>query len=287
MLEYHFERYYGGGKPIGEFELFQVGRHFASESTSEQYNIGAHIQYNYYEFTVVLGGRGVISSNGEGVEVGAGDIYVSFPSDIHEIISDKDSPIEFDFLTFNPLDKELATKLSEVAYALKNPKNRVFSDDGIKYLVDQAIAETENEDLYTPQILERICYQISVYFIRHLSDFNPREAYKPARSNDLCYKIMNKIDRGVFSIKELKEIADLTNYNYSYLSAMFKRNTGRTLSEYFISRKMQAAEQLIREGQMKLCDISDALLYSSYYSFSRAFKSYFGVGPRDFKNTLT
>ncbi len=283
MLEYHIEKYYAKGRKIGDFELLQIGRHLSSP----QYKCGAHIQRNYYELSVVHGGSGVFYADGEGTEVRPGNIYISFPSDIHAITSSESSPLEFDFIAFAPLKNEISERLAKIAFALKNPKNRVFSDQRIKNLVEQAIAETENEDSFSDSVLERICYQISVYLIRDLENLTAGgDNYKSSKANALCYKIMNAIDRGVFSIKELKEIAVLTNYDYSYLSATFKKNTGRTLSEYFISRKMFAAEQLIKENKLKLCEISEALLYSSYYSFSRAFKAYFGKSPREYKNEL-
>ncbi len=285
MLDYHFEKYYYDGRRIGEFVIFQLGRHLASP----QYEYNSHIQRDYYELSVVLGGSGSISTNGVATEVHAGDIYVSFPSDIHCICSSAEDPLEFDFFTFNTENEGVKSRLSDIAFALKNPESRVFSNEDIKILVGQAIAEIENEDEFSAAVLERISYQVSIYLIRSLENLRAgvdNYKYKPSKSNELCYKLMNVIDRGVFSIKELKEISALTNYDYSYLSASFKKNTGRTLSEYFLSRKMFAAEQLIKEGKAKLCEISEMLQYSSYYSFSRAFKSYFGVSPREYKNKL-
>lgn len=285
MLDYHFEKYYYDGRRIGEFVIFQLGRHLASP----QYEYNSHIQRDYYELSVVLGGSGSISTNGVATEVHAGDIYISFPSDIHCVYSSAEDPLEFDFFTFNTENEGVKSRLSDIAFALKNPESRVFSNEDIKILIGQAIAEIENEDEFSAAVLERISYQISIYLIRSLENLRAgvdSYKYKPSKSNELCYKLMNVIDRGVFSIKELKEISALTNYDYSYLSASFKKNTGRTLSEYFLSRKMFAAEQLIKEGKSKLCEISEMLQYSSYYSFSRAFKAYFGVSPREYKNKL-
>lgn len=285
MLDYHFEKYYYDGRIIGEFAIFQLGRHLASP----KYGYNSHIQRDYYELSVVLGGSGSISANGVATEVRAGDIYISLPSDIHSINSSEDDPLEFDFFTFNTYNEGIKSRLSDLAFALKNPESRVFSNESIKFLVGQAIAEVENEDEFSAKVLEQICYQISIYLIRSLQNLSAgvdNYKYRVSKSNELCYKLMNIIDRGVFSIKELKEVAALTNYDYSYLSASFKKNTGRTLSEYFISRKMFAAEQLIKEDRAKLCEISEMLQYSSYYSFSRAFKSYFGVSPKEYRTNV-
>ena len=75
------------------------------------------------------------------------------------------------------------------------------------------------------------------------------------------------------------EIAALFGYNYSYLSSLFKRTTGGTLSEYYLGARWRVARLLVREGKSKISEIAEMLGYSSVYVFSRAYRTRFGTPP--------
>ena len=81
MIHYHLDHHFFEGKRVGAFILTQVGRLFGNSET----HFAAHIHDNYYELTVVRKGKGTIITNSIPAEVEAGDIYISLPSDIHEI----------------------------------------------------------------------------------------------------------------------------------------------------------------------------------------------------------
>ena len=69
------------------------------------------------------------------------------------------------------------------------------------------------------------------------------------------------------------------NYNYSYLSAIFRSKTGVTISEYYQQKRLGAAKQLLFEGNLSVNKIADVLGYSSIYAFSKAFKKKYGIAP--------
>ena len=93
---------------------------------------------------------------------------------------------------------------------------------------------------------------------------------------------MNYIDTHIFSISSLEDVAETMNYNYSYLSALFRKTTGSTLLSYYHQKRLDVARQLIAEGTMKMTEIAETLNYSSLYSFSRAFKENFGISPKQY-----
>ena len=86
----------------------------------------------------------------------------------------------------------------------------------------------------------------------------------------------------IYTLKNLEHLAEVFNYNYSYLSALFNKITSRTLFEYYQNRRMEAARLLIDEGVFSITQISEMLGYSSIYAFSRAFKLYYGHPPKTY-----
>ena len=100
-------------------------------------------------------------------------------------------------------------------------------------------------------------------------------------SETFCYRIMNYIDTHIFSMKRLTDVSEITGYNYSYLSALFKSTTGRTLSDYYKTARLKAARTLVRENKLTVSKIAEMLNYSSVYVLSRAYKAEFGVPPTE------
>ena len=95
---------------------------------------------------------------------------------------------------------------------------------------------------------------------------------------------MNYIDTHIYSLKNLEDLADITDYSYGYLSALFKKTTSNTLSNYYHEKKLDAARLLILENKYKIIEIAEMLNYTSVYSFSKAFSNRYGVSPRNYKS---
>ena len=91
---------------------------------------------------------------------------------------------------------------------------------------------------------------------------------------------MNYIDTHIYSLTSLEELAEKFNYNYSYLSALFSKITGKTLREYYLERRLEVARTMVLEKNKKIWEIADMLNYSSAFAFSKAFTAKYGVSPK-------
>ena len=294
MIHYHLDHHFFEGKRVGAFILTQVGRLFGNSET----HFSAHIHDNYYELTIVRKGNGTIITNSIPTEVEAGDIHISLPSDIHEIFSSQESPIEYDFFTFNSDNDFFIDLLSTISAKIIDPRNRIIRDTRIPKLVSYAIDELENEPASNSdtqmdkngsysEVLESICKLICIYLSRTISKTQNQEYdYQLNKAIRLCHKIMNFIDANIFSIEKLEDLAQATNYNYSYLSNLFKKTTGKTLRDYYSDRRLLVARKLFDEKKLKGNEIAAKLHYASYFSFSKAFKRKFGVSPQEYKNSI-
>ena len=70
-----------------------------------------------------------------------------------------------------------------------------------------------------------------------------------------------------------------------YADAVFKRETGVSIINYAILKKVEAAKSLLSEG-VSLKDVSEAVGFSDYNYFSRLFKKRTGYTPNAFRKTL-
>ncbi len=78
-------------------------------------------------------------------------------------------------------------------------------------------------------------------------------------------------------------IAEKTGYNRCYMSTLFKKETGATISEYILTRRIEAACSMIKDG-VSLSEISEALGFSSQSHFGVQFRRTSGLSPKEYRN---
>jgi two-component system response regulator YesN len=84
----------------------------------------------------------------------------------------------------------------------------------------------------------------------------------------------------------LSSLAKLFFLNPSYLSRMFKKETGVSFVEYLTSIRMEKAITLLNRKEIKAFEISDAVGISDSNYFCTCFKKYTGKCVSDFKRSL-
>lgn len=270
-------------KQLGSANLLQMGRFFANENTI----VEAHAHSNIFELTVVLEGEGTIYANTVPTKVKRNDIYLSFPNDIHKIVSDPRNPLKFDFLAFNTDEPTLYAALKKIEMAHVAPTHRTFRDKNIPLLVDMGISELLNDESQT-EILDSILRLIILHIVKNFTKApskNKASKMNPNKADELCYQLMSYINSHIYEIKNLEELAETTNYCYPHLSSLFKRHTSQTLSEYFRFQKLEKAKFLMEETELSLTEIAEKLNYASIYSFSKAFKKQYKLSPGEYKKT--
>ena len=253
--------------------LYQTGRIFCDE----HYLVDEHSHLEWIELTVVTDGLGKVSANGIAVPVKKGDVFVSFPCDTHQVISSPDNPLKFDFLTYFPTDENMLASLETLFPKFAPAQSRIISGQKIAPLVQEIIAEADSNGLFSQKLIGSLLQQISIHIIRCFE--NAESVMQKTSVTQLCYSIMNYIDTHIFSISSLGDLENVSGYNYSYLSALFHDVCGQTLSSYFRHARLNGARRLIGEKTLTLTEIATLLGYSSLYSFSKAYKAYFGISP--------
>ncbi len=69
----------------------------------------------------------------------------------------------------------------------------------------------------------------------------------------------------------------------SYLSHIFKKETGQNLSKFIKALRMEKAKQMLEESHNKIVNISYAVGYPNVSYFCKSFREYFGVSPQKYR----
>lgn len=286
LSTYNFaKQYFGNPLEFDELYVWQIGRRYCERSTV----IGDHLHssmtaFDLYELTVVTDGIGTVSTNHVDQTVSAGDIYLSFPCDIHRIESSAEKPLKFDHFAFSLKDCVYSDEFEKITQNFHSANSRIFRDERVQSLISNAIAELISENSYSFEILGLILKQIIIYTVRGFGNKQGTPYYENVSSHEvLCYRLMNYIDTHIYSIKRLEDLAKVTNYSYGYLTAVFRKTTSLTLSEYYQAKRLDLARLLVIEGKLKINEISEKLGYSSVYAFSKAFAKKHGISPKIYR----
>lgn len=102
--------------------------------------------------------------------------------------------------------------------------------------------------------------------------------------NEKIITIIKKYVEEHFRDVTLEDLTKQVHMNPDYISKFFKQKTGQNFSDYLIEVRMKKAARLLDEVQYKTYEISDMVGYSNSFNFTRTFKSYFGMSPREYRN---
>ncbi len=276
---YHLDYYMPEPKRVGRFAIYQVGRRYCLPKSK----ISEHIQRDYIELTVATHGEGVVYTNGRAIPVSRGDIHLSFPGDMHAIVSGEEEPLRYDFMAVKCGEPVLEEALGKIYANYHSPVTRVINNPRIAELISLIIGEVGGAFAYSEELLSAYLTEIIVYIIRGYERTLQEPVTEEGDRELFCYRVMNYIDSHIYSIRSLTELAEVFRYSYNYLSNLFCNATGETLVGYYRKRRLQVARLHLAERGATVSGVAQALGYSSVYTFSRAFKEHFGYSPSEVK----
>jgi ligand-binding sensor protein/AraC-like DNA-binding protein len=80
-----------------------------------------------------------------------------------------------------------------------------------------------------------------------------------------------------------QDMAKFINISKDYFSRQFKKNTGITFTEFFARIKIREAKRLMKETDLSIVAISLELGYSEANYFTRVFKKYESISPKEYR----
>lgn len=83
----------------------------------------------------------------------------------------------------------------------------------------------------------------------------------------------------------LKNISEALFINGSYLLRQFKSHTGQTLLEYHNSVRCEKARELLRNTEMSISEIGEAVGFVSSAHFSHVFRKITGCTPTSYRES--
>ncbi len=82
---------------------------------------------------------------------------------------------------------------------------------------------------------------------------------------------------------KLEELARTVGFSYAYFSSLFKKETGKTLTEYIQMVRIETAKKLLVEKERSISEIAEMVGYNDIKFFTKQFKKTLGISPNEYR----
>lgn len=239
---------------------------------------------NHYLFHYIISGTGILMADNAKADtktysIKSGQGFLIFPGQITTYYADQHLPWEYVWIEFDGLRVKEALDLTELS--ANNPVYHSHSKDLREKLQEEMlyIAHHANES--------------SFHLIGHLYLFldyltqssKSAKLVQSSKMSDYYIKeALNYIEQNFQNNITIEDIAAVCGINRSYFGKIFRNSIGRSPQEFLINYRMVKAAELLKLTSLSIAEIGSAVGYENQLHFSRAFKTIYGVSPREWRN---
>ncbi len=134
---------------------------------------------------------------------------------------------------------------------------------------DACRSEEEIHDLH---------YNMTVEFTKRMRQIQSGTKYSRTTLQLLDY-ISDHLHERIF----VEEIAAAVGKSVPYISRLFAKEMGTTLSDYITQKKIETAASMLQFSDYTALEISSFLSFSSQSYFIKQFKKYIGITPKEYR----
>ncbi len=147
----------------------------------------------------------------------------------------------------------------------------------IRTLLEMMVMEYAFPQKDTQDILQPLVLSLFMLVARQYKRSMP--APKNERLSDQIVRYMGEHS----DVVTLKEIANHFSYHPNYISALLRREIGKSFSEILLEQRMERAVSLLKGTNLSIEEIAFMLGYSNSSNFYKAFRGYFKCSPREYQ----
>lgn len=124
-------------------------------------------------------------------------------------------------------------------------------------------------------------YDITPYMVRSYCDLVEKRSMNSY--SEPVRQILVTVDASLTGDLSLKRFADELFLNTSYLSTLFKKEMGMTLTDYVNKNRIAYAKKLLKSTTLSIQDIAAKSGIPDIHYFTRLFRREMGVSPREWR----
>ncbi|WP_062106363.1 AraC family transcriptional regulator [Bacillus niameyensis] len=233
----------------------------------------------YFCLHFIISGKVQFTYENQKVVLEKGDIFAIYPMVLHEYqytTQPLGTKLKMQWLAFN--GPKSIYLLSRVGLNINRPflKNKMGTE--IQQTLHkiqqsfQSLHTSTREQLLLPQLLYNVFYLLA----------GPSKNSKTQITQPIIAQSLTFIDENFTKQITVLDVAHYVGLSRSYFTKLFTEELNSTPKEYIQKKRMKLSFQLLEEKQLTITEIAALVGYPNVYTFSRAFKKYYGQSPSHF-----
>ncbi|MBD2871937.1 response regulator [Paenibacillus sp. IB182493] len=198
------------------------------------------------------------------LEAGEGDLAIAHFNRIFDLLLIRDAA------SFSYVQAFGMGLISELARKFKRPKEA--DGDMTIEMWQRLIACTGSEEVR----------EVVLAYIDRYGRLGRKE--QAAQQHHLIARIERYIEERLRDNVTVKQLAEQFQLNASYLSVLFKKETGKTLSDFVQETRMNKAKELLKDPNIKVYEVAEQVGFQTTAYFSYLFKKVTGFGPQEYRD---
>ena len=237
-----------------------------------------------YILHYVLSGQGNITLEGTNKSVHQGSLFL-FPPHSNAIYEpDKKNPWSYIWIEFN--GSTVKSILETTSFSLSHFVFEDYKEKDLAKLLSKMIYE-DSLSTEESELLLIISYLFKIFSFL-TKQFPKGETALISKKEE----IVKQIERYLYlhyndSNLSIGEVAEKFCFSQSYITRLYKSQTGITPIQYVDEMRMKKAIELLNHRSLTMDQIAEAVGYKNQFYFTKRFKKYDGVPPSKYKQQIS
>ncbi len=246
--------------------------------------------HDFFEVYFLVSGDVAYTIEGRTYRVVPGDMMIISPRELHQVHIKPDmAPYERYVLWIDPkLLDQLSTENTSLSrcFNINNPDytNLLHLNSGqrstVRSLMEEILTETENFG-YGVDLMQSSMLTHLMVLVNRIASHGSAHRDDITYSSRVVTDVINYVNLHYGEPLSLDSLAERFFVSKYHLSHEFNRHIGTSVYRYIQKKRLQIARQLLSQGQ-KPNKVSSDCGFGDYTGFYRAFKSEYGITPREF-----
>ena len=231
----------------------------------------------YFVLHYVVKGCGTFVCNNKKYNITKDHSFIIYPNTEISYQQDKEDPWEYYWVSFLGLNAE--AYVERCTFSHDNPVLNLKSEN-----VSTAFKKLSALNNFQSSKDIKALAIIFEIFSAVIEEVCPSSEFQPHTTKSYVAKAVSYIEIN-YSKEDLtlNEVSSALNINPNYLSRLFTKTLKIPFSVYLTLIRLQEASKLIKNTDMYFKNIAASVGYSDSLYFSRIFKKYMGLTPKEYK----
>ncbi len=251
------------------------------EKCESGHRFGPYIRRNYV-IHIIVSGYGNYINHGKNYRIGAGHAFLVSPGIETVYYADREDPWHYSWVGFHGYRSE--EFIHNMGFSDANPviniNNPILISNSIIDILKYSTLMVTDELRRKSRLLETFAL-----LTENNEGFLANQSSRTVKNSKYVSLTIEYLRTHYSEKIHVDDIAQNIGITRSYLTHIFKDQTGISPQEFLINIRLTTASALLKKSDEPIYAVTISCGYDDSLAFSKAFKKKFGVSPKDYRRS--